>query len=56
MERWERFVTVQLNQAKIKIPMTKITDFCRHHHIRQLAVFGSVLREDFGPDSDLCAG
>lgn len=46
-------MAAQLNQAKIKIPMTKITDFCRRHHIRQLAVFGSVLREDFGPDSDL---
>ena len=53
MERWERCVTVQLNQAKIKIPMTEITDFCRRHHIRRLAVFGSVLREDFGTDSDL---
>jgi len=31
----------------------KIADFCRRHHIRWLAVFGSVLRDDFGPDSDI---
>src|SRR3954453_11746800 len=30
-----------------------IADFCRRHHIRWLAVFGSALREDFGPESDL---
>jgi|WetSurMetagenome_2_1015567.scaffolds.fasta_scaffold244317_2 uncharacterized protein len=28
-------------------------DFCRRHHIRRLALFGSVLREDFGPASDI---
>ena len=27
--------------------------FCRRHHIRRLAFFGSVLRDDFGPDSDV---
>jgi predicted nucleotidyltransferase len=39
--------------ARIEIPKDKIADFCRHHHIRKLAVFGSVLRGDFGPDSDV---
>ncbi len=29
------------------------TDFCRWHHIRKLALFGSVLREDFKPGSDV---
>ena len=28
-------------------------EFCRRHHIRRLALFGSVLREDFRPDSDV---
>ena len=46
-------MAVQLNQAKIKLPMDEIAAFCRRHHIRQLALFGSVLREDFSPDSDL---
>jgi hypothetical protein len=30
-----------------------IAAFCRRHHIRRLALFGSVLREDFGPESDV---
>src|SRR3989337_1617916 len=31
----------------------KIAELCRSYHIRKLALFGSVLREDFGPDSDV---
>jgi len=31
----------------------KIVEFCRRHHIRKFAFFGSVLREDFGPGSDI---
>lgn len=31
----------------------KIAQFCRKHHIKRLALFGSVLREDFRPGSDL---
>jgi len=30
-----------------------MTEFCRRHHIRKLALFGSVLRDDFRPDSDV---
>ncbi len=37
-------------QAKITINRQSIAEFCRHHHIRRLALFGSVLRDDFGPD------
>lgn len=39
--------------AKIRIDEARITEFCRRHHIQRLALFGSVLREDFGPDSDV---
>ena len=38
---------------KIEIPQDKLADFCRCHHIRKLSLFGSVLRDDFGPDSDI---
>jgi hypothetical protein len=31
----------------------KINDFCQRHHIRRLAIFGSALRDDFSPDSDI---
>ena len=30
-----------------------VTDFCQRWHISEFAVFGSVLRSDFGPDSDV---
>ena len=36
----------------IAIDHDQIANFCRQHHIRKLALFGSVLREDFRPDSD----
>ena len=38
---------------KIPIDRDKIAEFCRRYHIRKLAFFGSVLREDFRPDSDV---
>jgi predicted nucleotidyltransferase len=39
----------------IQIPIDEhqIADFCRRHHIRKLALFRSVLRDDFGPQSDV---
>jgi predicted nucleotidyltransferase len=39
--------------VRIEIPHDRIVDFCRRHHIRRLAVFGSVLRDDFTPASDV---
>ena len=44
---------MKTNHIKVDLPKEKIADFCRRHHIRKLAVFGSALREDFRPDSDL---
>ncbi len=37
----------------IKVSKDSIAAFCRRNHIRSFAFFGSVLRDDFGPDSDL---
>ena len=37
----------------IDIPKDEIAAFCRKHHIRKLSLFGSVLRDDFGPNSDI---
>ena len=31
----------------------QIAEFCRRHHVHRFMLFGSVLREDFGPDSDV---
>lgn len=38
---------------QIAIDQEQIAAFCRRHHIRKLALFGSALRDDFGPDSDV---
>jgi len=40
-------------RVRIEIPHDRIVDFCRRHHIRRLALFGSVLRDDFTQDSDV---
>jgi uncharacterized protein len=37
----------------VEIPGRTIEEFCRRNHIRRLALFGSILREDFGPKSDV---
>ncbi|MFC1717959.1 nucleotidyltransferase family protein [Candidatus Poribacteria bacterium] len=37
----------------IATPGDEIADFCLRNHIHKLAFFGSVIRDDFGPDSDI---
>jgi len=39
--------------VKIDIPKDKIAEFCRRNRIRRLSLFGSSLRDDFRPDSDV---
>jgi len=38
---------------KIDLSEDKIKEFCQRNRIRRLSLFGSVLREDFGPESDI---
>jgi len=40
-------------KRKIDISQEQMADFCRRWQISELALFGSVLRDDFGPESDL---
>lgn len=40
-------------KSQINIPKMEIVAFCRKHNIRKLSLFGSVLRDDFRPDSDV---
>lgn len=40
-------------KLKIDFPKDKIADFCQKNHIYKLAIFGSVLREDFHAESDI---
>ena len=37
----------------IEIPENRIREFCRRNGIRKLSMFGSVLRDDFSPESDI---
>ena len=38
---------------QLKIDKDRLAEFCRRWKITELALFGSVLRDDFGPDSDV---
>lgn len=38
---------------RVPLPTDAIGDLCRMYDVEELAVFGSVLRDDFGPDSDV---
>lgn len=37
----------------ISIDRERLAAFCREQHVKRLALFGSVLRDDFGPESDI---
>ena len=39
--------------AQVSVPRERIAEFCRAHGIKRLAIFGSALRDDFGPESDI---
>ena len=40
-------------KQKLEMPLAAINDFCQRWKIKEFSVFGSVLREDFGPQSDI---
>jgi uncharacterized protein len=42
-----------LGEDRIKASSTQIAEFCQRWHIVEFALFGSVLRKDFRPDSDI---
>lgn len=48
--RKPRKVPAEIN---IDLPKKAISALCRKHHIKKLSLFGSVLRDDFRPDSDI---
>ncbi|MDE0332621.1 MAG: nucleotidyltransferase family protein [Nitrospinae bacterium] len=39
--------------SQVSIPKERLAAFCRAHGVKRFAVFGSALREDFGPESDV---
>ena len=44
---------VYKTSARIPLPDRQLSNVCRRYHVRRLALFGSVLRADFRPDSDV---
>jgi len=44
---------MRIGKTTLEAPREQIEAFCRHNGIRRLSLFGSVLRGDFGPDSDV---
>jgi predicted nucleotidyltransferase len=42
-----------MRPVRIEIPRERIAEFCRKHRVQKLSLFGSALREDFRPDSDV---
>ncbi len=46
-------VPMELMLERFKLSQEQIESFCRKRHIDRLALFGSVLRDDFTPESDI---
>ena len=44
---------VGLGKIGVDVERDELNEFCRSHHIQRLLVYGSAVREDFGPDSDV---
>jgi predicted nucleotidyltransferase len=42
-----------MSKVKIKVPKTKIAEFCKRWNVAEFAIFGSALSKDFRPDSDV---
>lgn len=42
-----------MQEKKFRLPRKKIAEFCKRWRITEFSLFGSVLREDFRPDSDI---
>ena len=44
---------IMTKEIHIEFPKEGIEEFCKKHHIRKLSLFGSALRDDFAPESDM---
>jgi uncharacterized protein len=45
--------SIRKTYGRVSFPKEELPAFCKRHHIKSLALFGSVLRDDFNPDSDI---
>jgi hypothetical protein len=46
-------MSLQPAKPRIELPRDQLAAFCQRNHIRRLSLFGSILRDDFRPDSDI---
>lgn len=44
---------MMIRRTNFMVPHERVAEFCRRHGVRRLALFGSVLRDDFEPESDI---
>ena len=42
-----------MNKTRFRVPKAQLAEFCKRWNVSELALFGSALREDFRPDSDV---
>jgi hypothetical protein len=42
-----------MKKSRINAPREELVEFCRRNQVKRLSFFGSVLRQDFGPESDV---
>ncbi len=42
-----------MSAPAVELPMDEIAELCKRYHVTELSLFGSVLRDDFRPDSDV---
>ncbi len=41
------------SRIRVPVPRRELSEFCQRNHVKSLALFGSVLRKDFRPESDV---
>ena len=46
-------ITITISRHRITLPINPIAELCQKYGVRELSVFGSLLRDDFRPDSDI---
>jgi predicted nucleotidyltransferase len=46
-------ISTTISRHGITLPMGPIAELCEKHGVRELSVFGSILRDDFSPESDI---
>jgi predicted nucleotidyltransferase len=46
-------LTTTISRHGITLPTDRVAELCRRYGVRELSVFGSLLRDDFGPESDI---